>query len=118
MSGLVYKLVNAADWQRACADGSYWGSPDDRRDGFIHLSAAHQVAGTAERHFRNQSDLVLVAFDAASLGGNLKWERSRDGDLFPHLYGPLPVQLALWQKAMSLDAGGVPQAELENKDAD
>lgn len=75
--------------------GAYRGSADDVRDGFIHLSAESQVEVTLRRHFAGQSDLVLVAFDASTLGEALRWEPSRDGALFPHLYGPLSPALAL-----------------------
>ncbi len=78
------------------------GSADDVRDGFIHLSAAHQVAGTAAKYFRDQPELLLVAFDAAGLGPALKWEPSRGGDVFPHLYSPLPTARALWTKPLPL----------------
>lgn len=104
----VYKILTGADWDQACLNGSYAGSPDDVRDGFIHLSAAHQVAATAARHFRGIYGLVLVALDAAALGPALKWEPSRGGDLFPHYYGRLPVTAAVWAKPIELGPGGVP----------
>jgi uncharacterized protein (DUF952 family) len=99
---LVYKICPRSDWQRAEAAGSYRGSIDDQRDGFIHLSAGPQVEGTLTRHFSGQSDLVLVAFDEQSLAG-LRWEASRGGALFPHVYGVLPVAQALWVKDLPLD---------------
>ena len=104
----VYKILEAAAWRAAVASGRYDGSADDARDGFIHLSTAAQLAGTAERHFRGQTDLVLVALDAVSLGAALKWEPSRGGALFPHLYGPLDVSAALSVVPMPLDQRGVP----------
>lgn len=104
----VYKILTRADWNQACRDGSYAGSSDDLRDGFIHLSAAHQLAGTAARHFRGLNDLLLVALDAEALGSALEWEPSRGGDLFPHYYGPLPVTAALWSKPLELAPDGVP----------
>ncbi len=97
---LVFKILSAREWQLACEVGAYNGSADDERDGFIHLSAAHQVAGTAAKHFRDQPELLLVAFDSAGLGPTLKWERSRGGELFPHLYSPLPTARALWTKPL------------------
>ncbi|MGB3719412.1 MAG: DUF952 domain-containing protein [Proteobacteria bacterium] len=105
---LVYKILPESDWQEACRLGKYFGSEDDLRDGFIHLSAGHQVAGTAARHFRGMKNLILVAFAAGDLGDGLKWEPSRGGDLFPHLYGPLPTNAALWTKPLPLGADGVP----------
>lgn len=104
----IYKILTLADWDQACRDGSYAGSADDLRDGFIHLSAAHQLAATAARHFRGLDGLVLVALDADALGSALKWEPSRGGDLFPHYHGPLPVAAALWSKPLELAPDGVP----------
>jgi len=87
----VYKVVDASQWRRAVEDGAFHGSADDARDGFIHLSTAEQLEGTLRKHFAGQHDLVLVAFEADDLGGDLKWEASRGGALFPHLYAPLPT---------------------------
>ena len=105
---LVFKIVAADAWTRACWDGTYSGSPDDRRDGFIHFSAAHQLPATAAKHFRGRNGLLLVAFDPEILGADLKWEPSRGGDLFPHLYADLPTQPALWTKPLKLGEDGVP----------
>ncbi len=104
----VYKILTREDWQQACQAGSYAGSRDDLRDGFVHLSAAHQVGATAARHFRGIDGLTLVALDAGRLGAALKWEPSRGGDLFPHHYGALPVSAAVWSKPIELGADGVP----------
>jgi uncharacterized protein (DUF952 family) len=93
---VVYKICSAAEWRDAVAAGAYRGSAGDRRDGFIHLSAGHQVSETARRHFAGATDLILAAFDAEALGNALAWEASRGGDLFPHFYGALPVGNALW----------------------
>lgn len=87
----VYKICRRDEWARAEAEGVYRGNADDARDGFIHLSAVDQVAGTLARHFDGQNDLLLVAVDTRALGEALKWEPSRGGDVFPHLYGPLPL---------------------------
>jgi uncharacterized protein (DUF952 family) len=110
VADLVYKIVDAREWRQAQLRGSYHGSGDDRRDGFIHLSFVGQVAGTAARHFRNRSDLLLVAFASEALGDALRFEPSRDGALFPHLYSELPTSAALSEQPMTLDADGVPQA--------
>jgi len=83
----IFKIVEASQWP---ADGIYEGSADDARDGFIHLSTADQVPGTLARHFAGRTGLLLVEVDAGALGAALKWEPSRGGALFPHLYGPLP----------------------------
>ena len=108
VSSSVYKILTHEDWQSACQTGAYAGSADDERDGFIHLSAANQVAATAARHFRGRNGLVLVALDTGKLGAALKWEPSRGGDLFPHYYGALPVTAALWSRPLELGADGVP----------
>jgi uncharacterized protein (DUF952 family) len=106
---LVYKITTAEQWAQACRVGAFTGSPDDVRDGFIHLSEAAQVAGTAERHFGRMDGLVLVALDAEMLADGLKWEPSRSGELFPHYYGTLPVAAACWVRSLSLGPDGVPQ---------
>lgn len=98
---LVYKILSASDWTDAVAKGRYDGSDDDRRDGFIHLSAEDQWADTAAKWFAGRTDLLLVAFEAESLGPGLKWEPSRGGALFPHLYGPLPTAAAVSQRPLS-----------------
>lgn len=85
---LVYKLLRADEWAAFDADGTFAGSPDDIRDGFIHLSAAAQVDATRARHFAGEA-VVRVAFDAAALGPALRWEVSRGGAEFPHLYRAL-----------------------------
>ncbi|MEQ1615604.1 MAG: DUF952 domain-containing protein [Hyphomicrobiaceae bacterium] len=104
----IYKLCGGTEWASAVQTGVYLGSIDDKRDGFIHFSSGPQLAETARRYFSGQRDLVLVAFDAASLGEQLKWEPSRGGELFPHLYAELPASKALWVKTIDLDAAGVP----------
>lgn len=104
----IYKIMPRKDWEAALAAGVYDGSADDRRDGFIHLSAADQVAGTAAKYFVDMPDLVLIAFDPDALGTALKWEPSRGGALFPHLYGPLDPKLAISQLPLPLGPDGVP----------
>ena len=108
MNATVYKLCDSAAWATAVDCGLFVGSTDDLRDGFIHLSTGPQVAETARRYFSNTTDLRLVAFDAASLGNELRWEPSRDGALFPHLYAALPTPKAMWIKAIALSADGSP----------
>lgn len=87
----IYKICPASNWREAERKGTYRGSADDLRDGFIHFSTAAQLAGTLDKHFRNQVGLFLVAVDADALGDALRWEPSRGGDLFPHLYGELDL---------------------------
>ncbi len=91
---LIYKILPRAEWEAAAAAGVFKGSAIDLEDGFIHFSAEDQWRGTLEKHFAGQADLVLVAVEAQRLGEALKWEVSRGGALFPHLYGPLPTALA------------------------
>ncbi|HXF55504.1 MAG TPA: DUF952 domain-containing protein [Hyphomicrobiaceae bacterium] len=107
-SVLVYKICSSAEWHAAVRRGSYVGSADDLRDGFIHLSAADQVARTAARHFAGRSDLVLVALASERLKPGLRWEPSRCGALFPHHYGSIDVSAAVWVKPMPMGPGGVP----------
>ena len=91
---LIYKICSRAEWDQAVHDGLYRGSADDARDGFIHLSRAHQVKATAAKYFAARTDLVLIAVHANALGPALRDEPSRGGDLFPHLYGELPIAAA------------------------
>jgi uncharacterized protein (DUF952 family) len=111
MTKIVYKISSAADWLKAKRDGHFAGSADDIRDGFIHLSASHQLLGTLEKHFKGEGELILIAFEVARLGSALKWEQSRGGDLFPHLYGELPISQALWHRPLRRDADGVPRLD-------
>jgi uncharacterized protein (DUF952 family) len=88
---VLYKICPARLWREAERAGVFRGSPVDRRDGFIHFSTGAQVAETAAKHFAGQSDLLLVSVDTTRLDNRLKWEPSRGGALFPHLYGDLDV---------------------------
>ncbi|MBI5201816.1 MAG: DUF952 domain-containing protein [Elusimicrobia bacterium] len=88
---MIYKLLRPAEWEALAASGSFAGSPDDVRDGFIHFSTAAQVKETAAKHFANAPELVLAEIDDSALGTALKWEPSRGGQLFPHLYAALPA---------------------------
>ena len=102
MPSIIYKICESALWREAERAGMLRGAPVDLRDGFIHFSTADQVRETAARHFAGASDLMLVAVDADALGAALKWEISRGGDLFPHLYGTLPLEAVLWAKPLPL----------------
>lgn len=106
MPTTIYKICSAEEWRDAERAGRYQGAPVDVRDGFIHFSTAAQVAETAARHFAGAAGLMLVAVDAGALGAALKWEPSRGGDLFPHLYGPLPLEAARWAHPLCLGADG------------
>lgn len=107
MDAIIYKICPADLWQEALASGSFPGAPVDRQDGYIHFSTAAQVRETAEKHFAGQASLLLVAVDAARLGDALKYEASRGGALFPHLYAALPLDAVLWAKPLPLGPGGV-----------
>ena len=102
----IYKICSAAEWRAAERAGTYAGSAVDRRDGFIHFSTAGQAVDTAAMHFAGQRDLVLVSIDAANLGKRLKWEPSRGGALFPHLYGALELSTVLRVEPLPLDKNG------------
>ena len=103
---LIYKICPRTLWQEAERDGVFRGAPVDHADGYIHFSSAEQVLETAAKHFAGQRDLVLVAVDAAALGPALKWEPSRGGALFPHLYGELPCDAVVWMKPLPLGPDG------------
>lgn len=103
---VIYKIATSESWREAEANGAFGGSPDDLRDGFIHLSTAAQAPGTAARHFAGQADLVLIAVDPAMVGEALRYEPSRGGELFPHLYGPLPMAAVLRVDPLPLGPDG------------
>ncbi len=102
----VYRLLTAEAWERAQRDGRFLGTEHDLRDGFIHFSTAAQVAETAARHYARQPSLLLLWVEAASLGAALRFEPSRGGALFPHLYAELPVAAVTRVDPLSLDADG------------
>ena len=108
MSDTVFKILRKSEWQHAEATGVFAGSAVDIADGFIHLSTGKQISETATKHFRGQMDLLVVAFHAADLGDQLKWEASRGNDLFPHHYGVLQTGQALWIEPAPLDKNGIP----------
>jgi len=102
----IYKICETAQWAQAGRNGVFRGSAVDLADGYIHFSTAAQVADTAAKHFAGMPDLVLVAVEAEDLGDALKWETSRGGALFPHLYGPLRLTAVRWVQALLLDDDG------------
>lgn len=110
MAESVYKIVSEADWASAVATGRLDGTPDDVADGYIHFSNAAQLQGTLDKHYRGRSDLVIATVDPGLLPLPLKWEPSRGGELFPHLYGPLPVSAIVG--VHRLDAGADGQFDL------
>jgi len=103
---VVYKIVPDALWQQARQTGVFNGAAIDLTDGFIHLSTAGQAVKTAELYFAGQAGLLLVAVDGDVLGEKLLFEPSRGGDLFPHLYAPLPLSAVLWEKPLPIGSDG------------
>ena len=110
---IIYKISPRTAWEEAEQKGKFEGAPIDLQDGFIHFSAVDQVAETASKHFAGENDLLLVAVDATSLGDTLKWEVSRGGALFPHLYANLSMESVLWVKPMPLSDNGRHQIPTE-----
>jgi uncharacterized protein (DUF952 family) len=106
VTATIYKICDRALWQEAERLGVFRGAPVDAQDGFIHFSTAGQVAETAARHFAGGADLILVAVEAERLGPALKWEPSRGGALFPHLYGALSLDAVVWTKPLPLGSDG------------
>ena len=106
MAEPVYKICPEAALQEARRCGRFDGLADDHRDGFIHLSAGSQVAGTLAKYFAGQRDLVLLAVDPERLGERLRWEPSRGGELFPHLYGPLDLEHVISVQPLNLQEDG------------
>ncbi|MEO1315882.1 MAG: DUF952 domain-containing protein [Pseudomonadota bacterium] len=103
---LVFKLLTADEAAILAADGRFEGSPADLADGFVHLSTAEQVPGTAAKHFAGRGLLTVLALEAEPLGDALQWEPSRGGALFPHLYRPLLVADIAWRAGYAPSADG------------
>lgn len=103
---LIYKIFRRPEWDAFREKGRTAGAPVDLADGYIHISTASQVTETASKHFREESDLVLVALESDRLGDALKWEPSRGGALFPHLYRELDLADVVWTKSLPLGAAG------------
>ena len=103
---VVYKICKRSDWLEAEGAGSLAGSAGDRRDGFIHLSTGAQIAETVAKHFGGEDDLMILGVDANKIASGLKWERSRGGALFPHLYAPLGIEAVVWARPLPLGQHG------------
>lgn len=101
----LFKIMRAPEWEALAAEGETPGAPIDRQDGFVHLSARDQVEETARLHFAGEGDLVLVAVDEARLGDALRWEPSRGGAAFPHLFRVLRMTDVLWHRPLPLRDG-------------
>jgi uncharacterized protein (DUF952 family) len=103
---LIYKICSEALWRETERAGVFAGAAIDLEDGYIHFSTAAQAPETAARHFAGQGELVLVAVAAEALGDGLRWEPSRGGDLFPHLYGALRLDAVRWVRPLPLGPDG------------
>ncbi|MCG7394829.1 DUF952 domain-containing protein [Microvirga sp. ACRRW] len=103
---IIYKISPESLWREAERLNSFGGAPIDIQDGYLHFSTENQVRETATRHFAGQGDLLLIAIDADKLGSALRYEPSRGGDLFPHLYAPLALSAVLWVKPLPLGPDG------------
>ena len=103
---LIYKIFRRSEWDAFVVAGQTAGAPVDLADGYIHLSTSAQVVETAAKHFASESDLVLLALESDTLGDALKWEPSRGGALFPHLYRAMTTKDVLWDKSLPLGAAG------------
>lgn len=103
---LIYKIVDASIWHEAIEAGVFTGAAIDLQDGFIHFSAANQAKETLQKYFAGKPDLVLISVEADSLGDALKWEVSRGGDLFPHLYANLPISAVVDQFELTVQPDG------------
>jgi uncharacterized protein (DUF952 family) len=104
--GLIFKVCGEKEWQEAKAGESFSGAAIDLKDGYIHFSTASQLPETLARHFAGRTDLVLIAVDEMAVSGHLKYEPSRGGDLFPHLYAELPMSAVSWEAPISYDGHG------------
>ncbi|WP_066649663.1 MULTISPECIES: DUF952 domain-containing protein [Sphingomonas] len=102
----AYKVLTAEQMAMLERDGSFAGAPIDLADGYVHLSTAAQLTETVDKHFAGQSDLWVAAVDLPALGATVKWEPSRGGQLFPHIYGPLPLSAVVAYGPLQRDANG------------
>lgn len=103
---MTYKICTENEWRQLQEIGRFFGSTDDLRDGYIHLSAADQVARTAARFFAGRSDLILLAVNPETLGDSLRWETSPSGSIYPHLYSPLPLDAVAAATPLALGPDG------------
>lgn len=110
---LIYKILRASEWAALRSDGRSRGAPVDIADGFVHFSTATQLPGTLSRHFTDEDNLTLLACDVQTLGDDLRWEPSRGGDLFPHLYRPLKMTDIHWTREITRGADGHDTGPLE-----
>ena len=102
---LIYKILRAEEWAALQAAGETPGAPIDVADGYVHFSTAAQAAETAAKHFAGVDGLVLLALEAEAMGGALRWEVSRGGAEFPHLYAPLRLRDVIWHAPLPFENG-------------
>jgi uncharacterized protein (DUF952 family) len=103
---MIFHMCRQTEWTASLATGRYPGSSQDQADGFIHFSTRAQIVDSAAKHRSGQADLVLIGVDPARLGPALRWEESRGGMAFPHLYGMLETALVDWVRDLPLGADG------------
>src|ERR1700736_386768 len=103
---IVYKIMSALELNQMRHDGEFFGSPADLADGYIHLSCGSQLAATLDKHFIGVDGLMLVAVDLSRLGETVRWEPARGGQLFPHIYGPLPIGAVVSVAPVKREADG------------
>lgn len=106
METTAYKILSDAEMETLEHQGSFAGAPVDLADGYVHLSTAAQLQGTLDKHFAGREDLWIAAVDLEALGGAVKWEESRGGDLFPHLYSPLPLSAVVAYSPLEREPDG------------
>ncbi|OSQ51513.1 DUF952 domain-containing protein [Marivita geojedonensis] len=103
---MIYKILRSDEWDALQAQGETSGAPIDVTDGYVHFSTADQVRETAAKHFAGEAGLMLLAYDETAMEGDLRWEPSRGGALFPHLYGPLRLSEVVWAKPLLMQGNG------------
>lgn len=103
---VAYKVLTADEMATLERDGGFAGAAIDLADGYIHLSTADQLTETVDKHFAGQTDLHVAAVDLGSFGGSLRWEASRGGQMFPHLYGPLLLETVIAYGPLVRDGHG------------
>jgi uncharacterized protein (DUF952 family) len=103
---LIFKVATAENFETARGEAGYLGMPVDDADGYMHFSTAAQLRETVRRYFAGQTELVLLGVDVGAIGEDLRWEPSRGGDLFPHLYAPLPLDAITHSAPLSVEADG------------
>jgi uncharacterized protein (DUF952 family) len=110
---LIYKVLRPIEWSQMRTAGETLGAPVDLNDGYIHFSTAAQLQVTLSKHFGGERDLILLACDSDNLAADIRWEPSRGGDLFPHLYRPLRLSDVIWNRTITKTPEGHQTGPLE-----